>query len=129
MIDEAHYFIVDASFNNTTDLLLSSLLATTQTVIFLSATTEPLLNYFQYKGYTAYKLYQFKADYSYIDRVLFYYTKEDIIQFINTKVNSKAKMLQDKRMKDNLSLKEFISKFFHIFKIIRRYFSGLLRIT
>ena len=93
VVDEAHYFIIDASFNNTTDLLLDSLLTTTQTVIFLSATIEPLLNYFQYKGYTAYKLYQFAADYSYIAKVLFYYTKEDIIQFISTKVNSKSKML------------------------------------
>lgn len=90
--DEFHYFISDASFNNTTDISLQKILDTKSAVkIFMSATGKYVERYLALYIKVEPIKYELKTEHSGLEQLYFYYGEEDLVEF--------AKELIDKNLK------------------------------
>lgn len=79
VLDEAHYIYSDSPFNKYTDVIEKSLKECNAVVIMLSATPHLIKQDYQDK---IKKEYVIKPDYSYIDSVIYYESKDTIDQLL-----------------------------------------------
>lgn len=104
--DEFHYFISDASFNNTTDVSFKEIMNAKHSIrIFMSATGENvekyLNNYIPSKLIKQIRKYELQPDYSYVTGLTFF-SQDDDIDFLAEKIisaNQKAIIFIQKAQK------------------------------
>lgn len=91
--DEYHYFITDASFNHTTDLSLDTILAADDRVrIFMSATSNFMLNYIEQQMMLSINKYAIDYHYNHIEKIFFYENDDTVKKFLH-ELNQKDKVI------------------------------------
>lgn len=89
--DEAHYFLSDGKFNKFVDISLNNILNTNAIKIFMSATGSKIEHYLGSKKYLGYDIekYSIPIEFKFIDQILEYKTKEDLIYSLDYNLKCK----------------------------------------
>lgn len=91
--DESDYFFRDANFNSFTDISLYNILETKKPIkIFMTATPELIKQYFNDNNIKI-KEYTLQKDYSYINKVVFYYDQILLEENILDKLDNNEKVM------------------------------------
>ncbi|PUA40660.1 hypothetical protein C8Z91_02190 [Paenibacillus elgii] len=81
--DEYHYFITDASFNHTTDLSLDTIIAANDRIrIFMSATSNFMLDYLERHKNLKVNKYEIDYQYNHIKKIFFYENDATVKKFL-----------------------------------------------
>ncbi|WP_312354672.1 DEAD/DEAH box helicase [Aminipila sp.] len=92
--DEFHYFLSDSNFNSKTEVSLKRILgAENATKIFLSATSKNMKNYITDILKVETVDYNFPYDYSFINKLTFYYSTDYIEKYIEKIIESGDKAI------------------------------------
>ena len=93
VMDECQYFMLDSTFSQFTDLALYNILQFKKPIkIFMSATPTLIKQYLE-DIKVPIKEYKLEKDYSYINRVVFYYDQKLIEENVLDKLETNEKML------------------------------------
>ncbi|WP_163581145.1 DEAD/DEAH box helicase family protein [Gracilibacillus saliphilus] len=94
VLDEFHYFLSDAAFNNTTDISLNQILNLTRQIkICMSATGDYMTEYLEQIKDLSPKKYAVPFDFSYINLLHFFYKEHTMEEYIKLAIKNNKKSI------------------------------------